>query len=81
MQVGGYFNRSYLRVNNTPIDEVGVARDEPHAINAPFSMERFRDGFLIDEAPRPPSRTEGGMMGTRALEASFEARRAAGHLR
>ncbi|WP_127126076.1 outer membrane protein transport protein [Pseudoflavitalea rhizosphaerae] len=24
MQVGGYFNRSYLRVNNTPIDEVGA---------------------------------------------------------
>lgn len=24
LQVGGYFNRSYLRVNNTPIDEVGA---------------------------------------------------------
>lgn len=24
VQVGGYFNRSYLRVNNTPIDEVGA---------------------------------------------------------
>jgi sarcosine oxidase, subunit beta len=27
-----------------------IARDEPHAINAPFTIERFRDGFLIDEA-------------------------------
>jgi sarcosine oxidase subunit beta len=27
-----------------------VARDEPHAINAPFSLERFRHGHLIDEA-------------------------------
>jgi sarcosine oxidase subunit beta len=27
-----------------------IARDEPHPINAPFSIERFRDGFLIDEA-------------------------------
>jgi sarcosine oxidase subunit beta len=27
-----------------------LARDEPHAINAPFTIERFRDGYLIDEA-------------------------------
>ncbi len=27
-----------------------VAKDEPHPINAPFSMERFRTGRLIDEA-------------------------------
>jgi sarcosine oxidase subunit beta len=27
-----------------------IARDEPHPINAPFSIERFRDGYLIDEA-------------------------------
>ncbi|APH55852.1 Sarcosine oxidase beta subunit [Granulibacter bethesdensis] len=27
-----------------------IARDEPHKINAPFTIERFRDGFLIDEA-------------------------------
>jgi sarcosine oxidase subunit beta len=27
-----------------------IARDEPHRINAPFTIERFRDGFLIDEA-------------------------------
>jgi len=27
-----------------------IARDEPHPINAPFSIERFRDGVLIDEA-------------------------------
>ncbi len=27
-----------------------IARDEPHSINAPFNIERFRDGFLIDEA-------------------------------
>ncbi len=27
-----------------------IARDEPHPINAPFSIERFRDGTLIDEA-------------------------------
>jgi sarcosine oxidase subunit beta len=27
-----------------------MARDEPHAINAPFTIERFRDGHLIDEA-------------------------------
>ena len=27
-----------------------IARDEPHAINAPFTLERFRDGRLIDEA-------------------------------
>jgi sarcosine oxidase, subunit beta len=27
-----------------------MARDEPHAINAPFTIERFRDGYLIDEA-------------------------------
>jgi sarcosine oxidase subunit beta len=27
-----------------------IARDEPHAINAPFRLDRFRDGYLIDEA-------------------------------
>jgi sarcosine oxidase subunit beta len=27
-----------------------IARDEPHRINAPFTIERFRDGHLIDEA-------------------------------
>jgi sarcosine oxidase subunit beta len=27
-----------------------IARDEPHSINAPFRLDRFRDGTLIDEA-------------------------------
>jgi sarcosine oxidase, subunit beta len=27
-----------------------MARDEPHPLNAPFTIERFRDGCLIDEA-------------------------------
>ena len=27
-----------------------IARDQPHPINAPFTIERFRDGYLIDEA-------------------------------
>jgi sarcosine oxidase subunit beta len=27
-----------------------MAKDEPHKINAPFTLERFRDGQLIDEA-------------------------------
>ena len=27
-----------------------IARDEPHPLNAPFTLERFRDGNLIDEA-------------------------------
>jgi sarcosine oxidase subunit beta len=27
-----------------------IAHDEPHPINAPFTIERFRDGMLIDEA-------------------------------
>ena len=27
-----------------------IARDEPHIINAPFTIERFRDGVMIDEA-------------------------------
>lgn len=27
-----------------------IARDEPHRINAPFTLERFRTGRLIDEA-------------------------------
>ena len=27
-----------------------IAHDEPHPINAPFNIERFRDGHLIDEA-------------------------------
>ena len=27
-----------------------MARDEPHPTNAPFTIERFRDGQLIDEA-------------------------------
>ena len=27
-----------------------MAKDEPHAINAPFNLDRFRNGRLIDEA-------------------------------
>ncbi|CAN7687307.1 sarcosine oxidase subunit beta [Rhizobium sp. LjRoot254] len=27
-----------------------IARDEPHPINAPFNLDRFRNGRLIDEA-------------------------------
>ena len=27
-----------------------MAKDEPHPVNAPFTLERFRDGVLIDEA-------------------------------
>jgi sarcosine oxidase, subunit beta len=27
-----------------------IANDRPHPINAPFSLERFREGLLIDEA-------------------------------
>lgn len=27
-----------------------LAKDEPHPINAPFRLDRFRDGYLIDEA-------------------------------
>ena len=27
-----------------------VAKDEPHPINAPFTLERFTTGRLIDEA-------------------------------
>jgi sarcosine oxidase subunit beta len=27
-----------------------MAKDEPHPINAPFTLDRFRDGWLIDEA-------------------------------
>ncbi|MFZ1680277.1 MAG: FAD-dependent oxidoreductase, partial [Rhizobiaceae bacterium] len=27
-----------------------IARDDPHPINAPFTLERFRNGRLIDEA-------------------------------
>ncbi|WP_299193684.1 sarcosine oxidase subunit beta family protein [uncultured Erythrobacter sp.] len=27
-----------------------IAKDEPHRINAPFTLERFRNGRLIDEA-------------------------------
>jgi sarcosine oxidase subunit beta len=27
-----------------------IAKDEPHPINAPFALDRFRDGVLIDEA-------------------------------
>ncbi|MFG3594670.1 sarcosine oxidase subunit beta family protein [Bradyrhizobium sp. RDI18] len=27
-----------------------IAKNEPHAINAPFTIERFRDGVMIDEA-------------------------------
>ncbi len=26
-----------------------IAKDEPHALNAPFSLDRFRTGYLIDE--------------------------------
>jgi sarcosine oxidase subunit beta len=27
-----------------------IAKDEPHPINAPFSLERFKNGYVIDEA-------------------------------
>jgi sarcosine oxidase subunit beta len=27
-----------------------MAKDEPHRINAPFNLDRFRNGRLIDEA-------------------------------
>jgi sarcosine oxidase subunit beta len=27
-----------------------IANDQPHPINAPFTIERFADGYLIDEA-------------------------------
>jgi sarcosine oxidase subunit beta len=27
-----------------------IANGRPHRINAPFSLERFRDGVMIDEA-------------------------------
>ena len=27
-----------------------IAHDAPHAINAPYTIERFRDGYMIDEA-------------------------------
>jgi sarcosine oxidase subunit beta len=27
-----------------------IAKNEPHSINAPFRLERFRDGAMIDEA-------------------------------
>ena len=27
-----------------------IAKDDPHPINAPFTIERFRTGRLIDEA-------------------------------
>jgi sarcosine oxidase subunit beta len=27
-----------------------IARDKPHPINAPFTLERFQSGRLIDEA-------------------------------
>jgi len=27
-----------------------IAKNEPHKLNAPFTLERFRDGHLIDEA-------------------------------
>jgi sarcosine oxidase subunit beta len=26
-----------------------IAKDEPHELNAPFSLDRFRTGYLIDE--------------------------------
>ncbi len=26
-----------------------IARGEPHALNAPFSLDRYRTGYLIDE--------------------------------
>jgi sarcosine oxidase subunit beta len=31
-----------------------IARDEPHALNAPFTLERFRNGRLIDERGAGP---------------------------
>jgi sarcosine oxidase subunit beta len=27
-----------------------MAHDEPHKINAPYNLDRFRNGRLIDEA-------------------------------
>jgi sarcosine oxidase subunit beta len=27
-----------------------IAKDEPHPLNAPFSLDRFKDGYVIDEA-------------------------------
>ena len=33
-----------------PLMAYTMARGEPHPINAPFTIERFRDGHLIDEA-------------------------------
>ncbi len=32
-----------------------IARDEPHALNAPFSVERFASGHLIDEHGSGPN--------------------------
>ncbi len=35
-----------------------IARDEPHPINAPFALDRFRTGRLIDEAAAAAARTD-----------------------
>ena len=32
------------------VSNISFARDEPHKINAGFTLERFRIGRLIDEA-------------------------------
>jgi sarcosine oxidase subunit beta len=26
-----------------------IARNQPHALNAPFTLDRFETGYLIDE--------------------------------
>ncbi len=31
-----------------------IARDEPHALNAPFRLDRFRNGYALDEKGRGP---------------------------
>jgi sarcosine oxidase subunit beta len=37
-------------VDVTPDRSPIIAKNEPHPFNAPFTIERFRDGVLIDEA-------------------------------
>ena len=44
-----------LRLMSSPIPS---PRDEPHPINAPFSLDRFRTGRLIDEAAAAAVRIE-----------------------
>jgi sarcosine oxidase subunit beta len=31
-----------------------IAKDEPHPLNAPFTIERFRTGYLLDEKGAGP---------------------------